>query len=105
MSAAFSLLLLFGARLNRVFGRDCSAFTPIRGELSEADRISEEIHNLQMFLGNPQQPHNFIVHHLKTDLAKLSEKGGGCDQVCAARACACVRDMRGRVCMRPVPAT
>jgi hypothetical protein len=43
-----------------------SAFSPIRSELPDSDRLADEINNLQMFLSNPKQPHNYIVQHLKT---------------------------------------
>lgn len=33
--------------------------------------MSEEIHSLQMFLANPQHPHNLILFHLKTDIHKI----------------------------------
>ena len=52
----------------------CSAFAPIRSDVADNDAISEEIHNLQMFLGNPQQPHNLIIFHLKTDLQKVKNE-------------------------------
>src|SRR5579872_3795829 len=55
------------------FSRYKRSFQPIRTELTDADAISEEIHNLQMFLGNPQQPHNLIMFHLKTDIHKIQK--------------------------------
>ena len=49
-----------------------SAFTSIRTELNDSDVISEEIHTLQMFFGNPQHPKNLIIFHLKTDIHRIS---------------------------------
>jgi hypothetical protein len=34
--------------------------------------ISEEIHHLQMFFGNPQHPKNLIIFHLKSDVQKIA---------------------------------
>ncbi len=51
--------------------RVCSAFQSIRAELENADAIFGDINNLQMFLGNPKQPHNLIMAHLKEDLQKV----------------------------------
>lgn len=60
------------ACLQNDFSRYKRAFASIRGDLNDADVISEEIHNLQMFLGNPQHPHHLIIYHLKSDIHKIS---------------------------------
>jgi cytoplasmic FMR1 interacting protein len=60
------------AALQNDFSRYKRAFTPIRGELPESDALSDEIHTLQMFLSNPQQAHNLILSHLKTDIHKVA---------------------------------
>jgi cytoplasmic FMR1 interacting protein len=60
------------AALQNDFSRYKRAFTPIRGELADSDRLSDEIHTLQMFLSNPQQAHNLIMSHLKTDVHKVA---------------------------------
>ena len=39
----------------------------------DADAISEEIHNLQMFLGNPQQQHPLILKHFTSDVQKINK--------------------------------
>jgi cytoplasmic FMR1 interacting protein len=48
------------------------AFQLVRNELPDAEEISAEVHNLQMFLGNPQHPKSLIFHNLKTELQKIS---------------------------------
>ena len=61
------------AALQNDFSRYKRAFTPIRGELADSDALSDEIHTLQMFLSNPQQAHNLIMSHLKTDIHKVPQ--------------------------------
>ena len=47
------------------------AFTPIKATLTDSELLSDEIHQLQMFLSFPASPHNLLYFHLKTDLQKL----------------------------------
>jgi cytoplasmic FMR1 interacting protein len=60
------------ACLQNDFSRYKRAFNSIKSELSDSEMLNEEIHKLQMFLSNPQQPHNLIMFHLKTDIQKVS---------------------------------
>ena len=53
------------------FSRYKRAFTPIKTTLTDSDLLSDEIHQLQMFLSFPASPHNLLYYHLKTDLQKL----------------------------------
>ena len=53
------------------FSRYKRAFTPIKATLSDSDLLSDEIHQLQMFLSFPSSPHNLLYFHLKTDIQKL----------------------------------
>jgi len=55
------------------FSRYKRSFTPIHQTIENSDPIAEEIHNLQLFLGNPQQPHNLIMSNLKNEIqSKIS---------------------------------
>ena len=65
------------ACLQNDFSRYKRSFSSIRGEMPNADQISEEIQNLQMFLCNPEKPHDYIIWRLKTELFKI----GGFDDV------------------------
>jgi hypothetical protein len=60
------------ASLQNDFSRYKRSFTSIRADLRESDAISDENHNLQMFLGNPQHPHNLILFNLKEQVQKLT---------------------------------
>ena len=55
------------------FSRYKRAFTPIKAGLSDSELLSDEIHQLQMFLSFPASPHNLLYFHLKTDLQKLPQ--------------------------------
>jgi cytoplasmic FMR1 interacting protein len=49
------------------------SFQHVRKEMpeDEADQISAEVHNLQMFLGNPAHPKSLIFHNLKTAVKRI----------------------------------
>ena len=53
------------------FSRYKRAFTPIKATLTDSELLSDEIHQLQMFLSYPASPHNLLYFHLKTDIQKL----------------------------------
>ena len=53
------------------FSRYKRAFTPIRAALSDSESLSEEIHQLQMFLSFPSSPHNLIYYRLREELQRL----------------------------------
>lgn len=77
------------------FGKLYRAFSAIRGDMDTADIISEEIQNLQMFLCNPEKPHDFIIWRVKTELFKI----GGFDDVLIQLADHCVEAIeKHRVC-------
>jgi len=61
----FSFLFIVGGR----------SFTPIHQSIENSDPIAEEIHNLQLFLGNPQQPHNLIMSNLKNEVHNSFKSG------------------------------
>ena len=55
------------------FSRYKRAFTPIKATLTDSELLSDEIHQLQMFLSYPASPHNLLYYHLKTDVQKLPQ--------------------------------
>lgn len=61
------------------FSSNCRAFASIRSDLPNAENISNDIQNIQLFLGNPTKPHNFILWKLQTEgdrEREREEKGG-----------------------------
>jgi hypothetical protein len=55
------------------FSRYKRAFQPIRTEITDGEKINTENQDLHMFLSNPQQPHNLIMHNLKLEIQKVKD--------------------------------
>ena len=58
--------------LNNDFSRYKRAFGSIRADLPDGDALSEEIHALQLFLGNPAHPKQLLFYNLRDALKRIS---------------------------------
>jgi cytoplasmic FMR1 interacting protein len=56
--------------LTNDFSRYKRSFASIRGDLENADEIGAGVHELQMFLSNPAQAHNLLMHNVRTEVHK-----------------------------------
>ncbi|GMI36528.1 hypothetical protein TrRE_jg10260 [Triparma retinervis] len=59
------------ACLNNDFSRYKRAFGSIRSDLPDGDALSEEIHALQLFLGNPEHPKQLLFYNLRDALKRI----------------------------------
>lgn len=59
------------ACLQNDFARYKRSFANIRNDIEDSDTIADNVHNLQMFLGNPQQPHDLILSSLRSEVQKV----------------------------------
>ena len=60
------------ACLNNDFSRYKRAFGSIRSSLPDGDAVSDDIHALQLFLGNPAHPKQLLMHNLRDALKKIN---------------------------------
>eukprot|EP00520_Triparma_pacifica_P016970 CAMPEP_0118647642 /NCGR_PEP_ID=MMETSP0785-20121206/8721_1 /TAXON_ID=91992 /ORGANISM="Bolidomonas pacifica, Strain CCMP 1866" /LENGTH=1553 /DNA_ID=CAMNT_0006539761 /DNA_START=145 /DNA_END=4803 /DNA_ORIENTATION=+ len=61
------------ACLNNDFSRYKRAFGSIRSDLSDGDALSDEIHDLQLFLGNPAHPKQLLFYNLRDNLKRIPD--------------------------------
>lgn len=59
------------ASLTNDFSSYKRSFSRLRAEIANHEAISQEIHELQMFLGNPAQPRDLIMFNLKQALQSV----------------------------------
>ncbi|CAM9320569.1 unnamed protein product, partial [Laminaria digitata] len=60
------------ACLTNDFSRYKRALTSVRQELPDADKLAQEQHSLQLFLGNPKHPKQLIINTLRDGVKTIS---------------------------------